>query len=69
MKASYYPGCTLKTKAKNLEDAAIASLATFGIELEELLRINNLPVGAWIFPGDKLLIKAPGSEPVSDSVN
>lgn len=36
MKVSYYPGCTLKTKAKGLEESAIASMATFGIELEEL---------------------------------
>ncbi|MFC1821564.1 CoB--CoM heterodisulfide reductase iron-sulfur subunit B family protein [Thermodesulfobacteriota bacterium] len=40
MKISYYPGCTLKTKARNLEDAAIASLAALGIELEELPRWN-----------------------------
>ena len=40
MKASYYPGCTLKTKAKNLEAAALASLAALGIRLEELPRWN-----------------------------
>ena len=40
MKISYYPGCTLKTKARNLEDAAIASLAVFDIEMEELPRWN-----------------------------
>lgn len=40
MKASYYPGCTLKTKAKNLEDAALASLEALGIRLEELPRWN-----------------------------
>ncbi|MDY7034879.1 MAG: CoB--CoM heterodisulfide reductase iron-sulfur subunit B family protein [Thermodesulfobacteriota bacterium] len=40
MKATYYPGCTLKTKARNLEDAAIASIAFLGIELEELPRWN-----------------------------
>lgn len=40
MKVSYYPGCTLKTKARNLEDAAIASMAVLGIELEELPRWN-----------------------------
>ncbi len=34
-----------------------AIAATYGIELEEILRINNLPGGAWIFPGDELLIK------------
>jgi heterodisulfide reductase subunit B len=40
MKVSYYPGCTLKTKAKNLEDAAIASMDVLGIELQELPRWN-----------------------------
>lgn len=40
MKISYYPGCTLKTKAKNLEEAAVASMAALGIELEELPRWN-----------------------------
>ena len=40
MKVSYYPGCTLKTKAKNLDNAAIASMAALGIELEELPRWN-----------------------------
>ncbi|MBL7174326.1 MAG: CoB--CoM heterodisulfide reductase iron-sulfur subunit B family protein [Desulfobacteraceae bacterium] len=40
MKVSYYPGCTLKTKARNLEDAAIASMDVLGIELEELPRWN-----------------------------
>ena len=40
MKISYYPGCTLKTKAKNLDDAAIASMAVLGVELEELPRWN-----------------------------
>ena len=41
MKVSYYPGCTLKTKAKNLDDAAIASMAALGIELEELPRYHR----------------------------
>ncbi len=40
MKISYYPGCTLKTKAKNLEDAAVASMAALGVEIEELPRWN-----------------------------
>ena len=30
MDLSYYPGCTLKTKAKSLEDPAIASMAALG---------------------------------------
>lgn len=40
MKLIYYPGCTLKTKAKNLGDTAVASMALLGIELEELSRWN-----------------------------
>ncbi len=40
MRISYYPGCTLKNKAKNLEDSALASLAALGIEVEELERWN-----------------------------
>jgi len=40
MKLSYYPGCTLKTKAKDLEISAIASMSALGIELEELPRWN-----------------------------
>jgi heterodisulfide reductase subunit B2 len=40
MKISYYPGCTLKTKAKNLEDSAIACMNALGIDFEELPRWN-----------------------------
>jgi len=40
MKISYYPGCTLKTKAKNLEVSALACLDALGIEYEELPRWN-----------------------------
>jgi heterodisulfide reductase subunit B len=40
MKISYYPGCTLKTKAANLEAAAVASLAALGIDVEEIDRWN-----------------------------
>jgi len=40
MKIGYYPGCTLKVKAKNLEDSAIHSLKALGIELVELERWN-----------------------------
>jgi heterodisulfide reductase subunit B len=40
MKVAYYPGCTLKTKAKNLEEAAVASLTALGVEFEELTRWN-----------------------------
>lgn len=40
MKISYYPGCTLKTKARNLEDAAVASMAALGVDFQELERWN-----------------------------
>ncbi len=40
MKISYYPGCTLKTKAKNLDKAAIASLEALDIEVQEIDRWN-----------------------------
>ncbi len=40
MKVSYYPGCTLKTKARNLEESAVASMSALGVEFEELPRWN-----------------------------
>jgi len=40
LKIPYYPGCTLKTTAKNFEDSAIAVAQVLGIELIELPRWN-----------------------------
>jgi len=40
MKISYFPGCTLKTMAKNFEDSALASLSFLGIDMVELPRWN-----------------------------
>lgn len=40
MKVAYYPGCTLKTKARNLEIAALEALKVMGVEAEELPRWN-----------------------------
>lgn len=40
MELSYFPGCTLKTNARNFEDSAIASLSALGINLVELPRWN-----------------------------
>lgn len=40
MNVKYYPGCTLKSKAKNLETAAVASLKALGVEMEEIERWN-----------------------------
>ncbi|RLC52365.1 MAG: heterodisulfide reductase, subunit B [Candidatus Cloacimonadota bacterium] len=36
MKISYYPGCTVKTSAKNLENSALPLLGMFDIQTEEL---------------------------------
>jgi len=36
MKFSYYPGCTLKNKAKDLEQYGLYSASKLGIELEEI---------------------------------
>jgi heterodisulfide reductase subunit B len=40
MKLGYYPGCTLKTKAANLERAALAALDELGVPYKELDRWN-----------------------------
>lgn len=40
MMLAYYPGCTLKTKAANLEKAALAALVHLGVEVRELPRWN-----------------------------
>ena len=40
MDISYYPGCTLKTRASNFEDSAIASMRALGVNLIELKRWN-----------------------------
>lgn len=40
MKISYYPGCTLKTKARNLDRAAVAALEALGVEVREIDRWN-----------------------------
>lgn len=40
MRILYYPGCTLKTSAKNFEDSAVASLKVLGVDLVELKRWN-----------------------------
>ena len=40
MKLAYYPGCTLKTKASNLEVAAMEALKKLDVEFEELERWN-----------------------------
>jgi heterodisulfide reductase subunit B len=59
MKIGYYPGCTLKTKAKNLEDSALAALKTLGVEVRELERWNCCGAVASITQDDLLHQVAP----------
>jgi heterodisulfide reductase subunit B2 len=40
MTIGYYPGCTLKARAKNLESSALAALAALEVEAVELPRWN-----------------------------
>jgi heterodisulfide reductase subunit B len=40
MSLAYYPGCTLKTRARNLEEPAVASMETLGFKLNEVPRWN-----------------------------
>lgn len=55
----YYPGCTLKTTAKNLEDSALAVAAALGIELVELPRWNCCGVVASLTDDDLMRHLAP----------
>jgi heterodisulfide reductase subunit B len=40
MKLSYYPGCTLKSHAKNFDDSTVGALACLEVEVKELDRWN-----------------------------
>jgi len=40
MRTAYYPGCTLKFKARNLESSALASLEALGVAVAEMERWN-----------------------------
>jgi heterodisulfide reductase subunit B len=40
MRLAYYPGCTLKTRARNLEEPAVASMKALGFKLDEVPRWN-----------------------------
>lgn len=40
MKLAYFPGCTLKTKAKNFEKTAMSTAKELGIELAEIPKWN-----------------------------
>ena len=58
MKIAYYPGCTLKNKAKDLDRYAIESAAVLGYELEE---IENWQCcgGAYTSAKDEIATKLP----------
>jgi len=59
MKIGYYPGCTLKNKAQNLEKSAIAAMAALGVELEELDRWNCCGVVYSLADDDLIHLLAP----------
>lgn len=59
MKLPYYPGCTLKTKAKNFEDSAIAVAKELGIDFIELPRWNCCGVVASLVSDDLMRLLAP----------
>lgn len=40
MSLAYYPGCTLKTMARNLEEPALASMEALGLKVDEVPRWN-----------------------------
>jgi len=40
MSLAYYPGCTLKTRARNLEEPAVAAMEVLGLKLDEVSRWN-----------------------------
>lgn len=59
MKVSYYPGCTLKTKAKNLDETVTASLKALGVDFEELPRWNCCGAVASLADDDLIHMVAP----------
>jgi heterodisulfide reductase subunit B len=59
MEVCYYPGCTVKTKAKNLNLSTISSLAKLGIEAKELSRWNCCGVVPSLSDDDLLRLIAP----------
>lgn len=59
MKVCFYPGCTLKTKARNLEESGIAALKLLGVELEELDRWNCCGVVFSLADDDLIHLVAP----------
>jgi len=59
MKIPYFPGCTMKTTAKNFEMSAIASAKKIGIELVEIPRWNCCGVVSSLTSDDLMKHLAP----------
>ena len=59
MKIPYFPGCTLKTTARNLELPALETAKMLGIELVELDRWNCCGVVAYLASDDLMKHLAP----------
>ncbi len=59
MKIPYYPGCTLKTHAKNFEDSALTSAKALGIEFQEFERWNCCGVVSSLTSDDLMRHLAP----------
>jgi len=59
MKLLYYPGCTLKTSAKNLENSAFAVAKALGYELVEMETWNCCGVVASLADDDLMHHLAP----------
>ncbi len=66
MKYSYYPGCTLKSKAKELDLYARASAKALGFELEE---IENWQCCGGVYPlaGDEIASKLSSVRALNDA--
>ena len=66
MKYSYYPGCTLKTKAKELDAYARVSAKALGFELEE---IENWQCCGGVYPlgSDEIASKLPSVRALNEA--
>ncbi len=66
MKFSYFPGCTLRNKAKDLDDYARKSALALGFELEE---IENWQCCGGVYPlgADEIASKLPSVRALNDA--
>ena len=53
MKYSYYPGCTLKNKARDLDAYARASAEALGFEMEEIAGESRIVMGYYVAPDQR----------------